>query len=114
MEKLTSCKSGACTIGAPLVTLDERAEFLPQIAQWRVVVVDGTEHLQRDYSFSDFVQALAFSNKIGQLAEEEGHHPAILTEWGSVKLSWWTHKINGLHKNDFILAAKSDQVYDAN
>ncbi len=62
------------------------------------------------FKFKDFVQAGAFTNKIAEIAEQEGHHPAILTEWGKVTVTWWTHKIKGLHRNDFIMAAKTDQV----
>jgi 4a-hydroxytetrahydrobiopterin dehydratase len=69
------------------------------------------KHLEKEFKFDNFVHALAFTNKIGELAEEEGHHPALLTEWGKVTVSWWTHKIRGLHRNDFIMAAKSDQTY---
>jgi 4a-hydroxytetrahydrobiopterin dehydratase len=71
---------------------------------------DGIKRLERSFLFDDFAQALAFTNKVGQIAEEEGHHPDILTEWGRVTVSWWTHKIGGLHKNDFIMAAKTDNL----
>ena len=60
----------------------------------------------------DFAEALEFTNDVGAIAEEEGHHPAILTEWGRVTVTWWTHKIRGLHRNDFIMAAKTDQIYE--
>ena len=62
------------------------------------------------YPFPDFAQALAFTQKVGELAEEERHHPALLTEWGRVTVAWWTHKIRGLHRNDFIMAAKTDRL----
>ena len=61
--------------------------------------------------YKNFDEALTFTNKVGQLAEAEGHHPSILTEWGKVTVTWWTHKIKGLHRNDFIMAAKTDQLY---
>ena len=63
------------------------------------------------FSVDDFAQALEFTNKVGELAEEEGHHPALLTEWGRTTVTWWTHKIRGLHRNDFIMAAKTDELY---
>ena len=63
------------------------------------------------FRFSNFAEALTFTDKVGELAETEGHHPAILTEWGRVTVTWWTHKIRGLHRNDFIMAAKTDQIY---
>ena len=73
--------------------------------------VAGVRRLERVFAFKDFAQALAFTNQVGELAEAEGHHPAILTEWGRVTVTWWTHKINGLHRNDFIMAAKTEAVY---
>ncbi len=69
--------------------------------------------LQREFDFRNFEQAMAFSNRVGDIAEAEGHHPAILTEWGKVTITWWSHKIRGLHKNDLIMAARTDQVYEA-
>ena len=67
--------------------------------------------LERAFAFPNFVDALAFTNKVSALAESESHHPALLTEWGKVTVTWWTHKIGGLHRNDFIMAAKTDQLY---
>ena len=66
--------------------------------------------LERVFHFPSFADALAFTNRVGALAEEEGHHPALLTEWGRVTVTWWTHKIRGLHRNDFIMAAKTDAL----
>jgi 4a-hydroxytetrahydrobiopterin dehydratase len=74
---------------------------------------DGIKRLERTFKFKNFVQALEFTNQVGGLAEEEGHHPALLTEWGRVTVTWWTHKIKGLHRNDFIMAAKTDKQYNA-
>lgn len=71
-------------------------------------------HLQKDFLFADFREALAFTNKIGLIAEEEGHHPDILLSYGKVTVQLWTHKINGLSESDFILAAKCDSVNDKN
>jgi 4a-hydroxytetrahydrobiopterin dehydratase len=71
---------------------------------------EGIKSLERAFKFGDFAQALAFTNKVGEQAEEEGHHPALLTEWGKVTVSWWTHKIGGLHQNDFIMAARTDEL----
>ena len=79
---------------------------MPQIPDWHVVVVDGVMQLTRTYSFGNFVDAMAFANRVGDVAEEANHHPAILTEWGKVTIHWWSHKIRGLHRNDLILAAR--------
>ncbi len=111
MEFLTKANCEACKIGAPLVTDAEIEEFSPQIPEWRIIEVDGMKRLVRRYTFKNFVQALEFTNKVGEIAEAAGHHPALLTEWGSVEVSWWSHKIKGLHKNDFIMAAKSDELF---
>ena len=101
----------ACRRDAPTVTEEEIAELRPQVRNWDLVEVDGIKRLTRVFGFDDFVQALEFTGHVGQLAEEEGHHPALLTEWGRTTVSWWTHKIKGLHRNDFIMAAKTDRLY---
>jgi 4a-hydroxytetrahydrobiopterin dehydratase len=111
MEELTRQKCEPCRIGAPKVTLEEIAAMKPQIPDWDVLTRDGIDVLVRVYQFDDFAEALAFTVKLGELAESEGHHPAIVTEWGRVAVSWWTHKIGGLHANDFIMAAKTDHLY---
>jgi len=111
MNQLTQLKCIACRKGEPTVTDEEIAEFRPQVPDWNIIEVDGVKRLEKVFKFDNFVLALAFTNKIGQLAEEEGHHPALLTEWGKVTVSWWTHKIGGLHRNDFIMAAKTDQMF---
>jgi 4a-hydroxytetrahydrobiopterin dehydratase len=107
-SRLAGMKCVACRRGEPTVTDDEIAEFKPQVPDWEIVDIDGVQRLQRIFKFPNFVEALAFTNRVGALAEDEGHHPAILTEWGKVTVSWWTHKIGGLHKNDFVMAAKTD------
>src|SRR5258706_7338595 len=112
MEQLTQMVCTACRKGEPTVTEAEMAEFQPQVPNWQVIDVDGVKRLQRVFTFPSFVAALAFTNKVGELAEAAGHHPALLTEWGKTTVTWWTHKIRGLHRNDFIMAAKTDQAYD--
>lgn len=112
MDQLTQMKCTACRKGEPTVTDAEIGEFHPQVSAWEIVERDGIKRLERVFKFDSFVNALAFTNKVGELAEAEGHHPAILTEWGKVTVTWWTHKIGGLHRNDFIMAAKTDQVYE--
>jgi 4a-hydroxytetrahydrobiopterin dehydratase len=101
----------ACRRDAPRVTAEEIAELLPEIAEWQLVEVDGIKRLQRVFAFDDFAQALAFTDRVGAVAEEQGHHPALLTEWGRTTVTWWTHKIKGLHRNDFVMAAKTDRLY---
>jgi len=113
MAELTEMKCEACHGGAPTVTDDEIADLQPKIPDWKIVEREDIPRLERVYTFENFVEAIAFTNKVGQVAEEQGHHPALLTEWGKVKVSWWTHKIKGLHKNDFIMAARTDQLNTA-
>jgi len=111
MTTLTQEKCIACRRDAPQVTAAEIAELKPQIPDWALIERDGIKRLERTIRFSNFADALAFTVKVGEAAEAEGHHPAILTEWGRVTVTWWTHKIKGLHRNDFIMAAKTDQLY---
>lgn len=113
MDELTRKKCKPCRAGEPKVTLEEIAAMKPQIPDWNIAGRDGIDILERAYEFDDFAGALAFTVKLGALAEQEDHHPAILTEWGRVTVSWWTHKIRGLHANDFIMAAKTDHLYEA-
>jgi 4a-hydroxytetrahydrobiopterin dehydratase len=100
-----------CRKGAPKVTAEEIEALRPQVPQWDVVERDGELRLERVFEFKDFAEALAFTNRVGAIAEEQDHHPALLTEWGRVTVGWWTHKINGLHRNDFVMAARTDEVY---
>jgi 4a-hydroxytetrahydrobiopterin dehydratase len=111
MNRLAGEKCVACRSDAPPVTEAEMRELEPQIPGWSVVERDGIRRLERVFGFPDFAAALAFTNRVGAIAEEEGHHPALLTEWGRVTVTWWTHAIRGLHRNDFIMAAKTDALY---
>lgn len=110
MEKLTNLECDACRADAPRITDVEATSLITQIPDWQIVDIEGIPQLQRAFKFKNFLKAMEFSNKLADLAEEYKHHPAILTEWGNVKVSWWTHKIKGLHKNDFIMAAKTDLI----
>jgi 4a-hydroxytetrahydrobiopterin dehydratase len=110
MSMLQDSKCTACRADAPRVTDEEIAELKPQIPDWQIIERDGIPQLQRAFRLKNFVQALDFTNKVGALAESEGHHPALLTQWGSVTVTWWTHKIRGLHRNDFVMAAKTDRI----
>lgn len=111
METLVRMRCTACRRGEPTVTEAEVVAFHPQIPEWQLVEREGIKRLERLFKFGDFAQALAFTNTVGELAEAEAHHPALLTEWGKVTITWWTHKIKGLHRNDFIMAAKTDLLY---
>ena len=110
MTNLIQERCVACRKDSPRVTDAEIAALKPQIPEWNMVEHDKIPCLERIFRLRNFVQALDFTNKVGALAEEEGHHPAILTEYGRATVYWWTHKIKGLHRNDFIMAAKTDQI----
>jgi 4a-hydroxytetrahydrobiopterin dehydratase len=110
MAELVREKCVACRRDSPRVTESEMKELGAQIPQWTVTEYDAVPRLEKVFKFPNFVQALEFTNRVGAMAEEQGHHPALLTEWGRVKVSWWTHKIRGLHRNDFIMAAKTDEA----
>lgn len=110
MDELSKKKCEACRVDAPLATQEQIDALLPQIPDWDIVDLGGIAALRRTFEFDDFSGALSFTNRVGLIAEEEQHHPAILTEWGKVTVTWWTHKIGGLHVNDFIMAAKTDKV----
>ena len=108
--KLSEQSCSSCRKDTPRVEHTEQSELLKELPQWTVVYDDELPKLTREYHFKDFKQALAFTNRVGEMAEQENHHPSITTEWGKVTLYWWTHTIQGLHKNDFILAARSDEL----
>jgi 4a-hydroxytetrahydrobiopterin dehydratase len=110
MEPLTQMKCTACRTGEPTLTDAQIAELRPEVPDWQIVERDGIKRLERVFTFPNFVKALEFTNAVGAAAEDEGHHPALLTEWGRVTVTWWTHKIRGLHRNDFIMAAKTDRL----
>lgn len=105
-ERCTLCRKGD-----PTLTDAEIAKLHPAVLQWTILEKNSIKRLERVFKFKDFAEALAFTVKLGQLAESEDHHPAILTEWGRVTVSWWTHVIKGLHRNDFIMAAKTDLLF---
>ncbi len=113
MSNLTEQSCEACRSGAPKLSPAEQNELLQQVSSWTLVERNGEEQLERLFKLKNFAEALAFANKVGELAESEDHHPAILVEYGKVTVNWWTHKIGGLHKNDFIMASRTDQAYQA-
>ena len=111
MEKLVEGKCEACKADAPLVSAEEKKLLLPQIPSWVIANVNGIEQLTCSFACKDYLSGLDFLTKIAFLAEEEDHHPEIILEWGKVTVFWWSHKIKGLHKNDFIAAAKTDSLF---
>ena len=111
MSELAEQTCVPCRGGVPPMEADEAERLLKELdGAWTVV---ETHHLERTYEFPDFAGALEFTNAIGAIAEEQGHHPDIHLSWGRVGVEIWTHKIDGLTESDFVLAAKFDRAYDA-
>ena len=110
-KELSEKTCSACHLGAPQATEAEVTEALQNLPEWSVIQVNTINQLTRVYKFKNFVTALEFTNAIGTVAEEFNHHPALLTEWGKVTVTWWTHKIKGLHENDLIMAAKTEKLF---
>lgn len=111
MSELAQQNCEACRADAPKLSAEEVEALKPQVPDWWVTEVDGEKRLSRVFKFKNFARALAFTQSVGELAEQVDHHPALLTEYGKVTVDWWTHKIGGLHRNDFVMAAKTDQLY---
>tara|TARA_Y200000002_G_scaffold169314_1_gene139643 strand:+ start:923 stop:1264 length:342 start_codon:yes stop_codon:yes gene_type:complete len=109
-ENLLKGSCEACRIDAPKVTNSEIESLMPQIPSWSILENDDIKKLVCSFAFLDYDQTVNFANSVTKLAEEEDHHPEIIIEWGKVTVSWWSHKINGLHMNDFICAAKTDEL----
>ena len=111
MTSLSDQKCVPCRGDSPRLTDQELAHLKPHVPDWQIINIDGIDQLTRTYTFKNFSQALGFTNRVGEIAEEEDHHPKLVTEWGKVTVTWWTHSIGGLHQNDFIMAAKTDSKY---
>ena len=108
---LKESKCEACTIDAPLVSEHEAIELLKELDNWKIEDHDNIKQLVKQFNFSNYEDSVRFCQKVADLAESEDHHPKITVEWGKVYLEWWSHKIQGLHMNDFICAAKSDEIF---
>jgi 4a-hydroxytetrahydrobiopterin dehydratase len=110
MSDLTDKTCEPCQGGIPPMESDELKDYRDRVSEeWDIV---DEHHLEREFDFPDFKTALAFTNTVGEIAETEGHHPDIHLTWGTVRITIYTHKIDGLHENDFILAAKIDDAFD--
>ena len=110
-NELSQSSCEACRVDAPVLSEQEIKELAPQIPSWMVHEEDGIKRLICSFAFSSYEDSVNFTNKVAKLAEEEDHHPEIVLEWGNVTVSWWSHKIKGLHKNDFICASKTDNLF---
>ena len=108
---LAAGKCIPCRGGEPALTESEIAELQVHVPQWQLKEVDGIQQLERVFKLENYAEALAFTNKVGAIAEEQDHHPLIVLEWGRVTIQWWTHVVKGLHQNDFVMAAKTDEIF---
>src|SRR5215813_7530131 len=113
MSVLTNEKCAVCRRDSPHVSEADIQELRPQVPDWTIVEREAIPRLERVFRLRNFAEALSFTNRVGALAEAEGHHPAILTEWGQVTVTLWTHATRGLHRNDFIMGAKIDSLLAA-
>ena len=112
---MTPLQQQQCTLCRPDSAPVVDAEFdrlILELKDWQLEIRGGIKQLEKQFRFPDYLQSMAFTQRVGALAEAEDHHPSIVTEWGKVKVTWWTHSIKGLHINDFICAAKTDQLAD--
>lgn len=113
MSGLAETRCTACRGDEPTLTATEMGELSPQVPGWWVEERDGVERLECAFRFGDFAGALAFTDGVGERAGQAEHHPALLTEWGRVTVTWWRHNIGGLHRNDFVMSARTDELYGA-
>jgi len=111
MAMLAELKCTVCQAGALPLDDAQIKEYLADLPDWSVKEENGIKKIWRIFKFKDYRSVLDFTNQVGLLAEEQDHHPVLITEWGKVTVIWWTHKINGLHDNDMIMAAKTDLLY---
>jgi 4a-hydroxytetrahydrobiopterin dehydratase len=110
MTELDQMHCSVITSTTPRLSDRELSQYQAQLPDWEIYKNEGELRLEKIFQFKDFLQAVNFTNQVARIANEEDHHPTILTEWGKVTVTWWTHKIGGLHLNDFIMAAKTDQL----
>ncbi len=111
MEKLTQLNCTPLTAASVSLNKEDIKRYLSEVPQWQLVQKEGVPCLEQTFKFKNFSDALKFTLSVGRAADEQDHHPSLLTEWGKVTVNWWTHKVKGLHLNDFIMAAKTDQIY---
>ena len=110
MNELAGMHCSAINATSQRLADQEIGQYQANLPNWEIYTQEGELRLEKVFQFKDFNQAVDFTNQVAKIANQEDHHPALLTEWGKVTVTWWTHKIHGLHLNDFIMAAKTDQL----
>ena len=111
MSHLTQLICEACDAGAKLLSNNEIETLLPEVEAWHVIEENGVKKLKRTFQTNNYTQSISFTNAIAELAESSNHHPLLIIEYSSVTVLWWSHKAKGLHKNDFIMAAKTSELF---
>lgn len=112
MSDLAERNCQPCWADSPPVAASGRSALLAQLTGWSIEQAAGMDQLRAQFAFANFAKALAFTNRVGELAEAADHHPRIVLEWGKVEVRWWTHAIGGLHENDFIMAARTSDAFN--
>lgn len=110
---LSAERCEACRSDSPLVSEADQRELSAVVPDWEIVEVNTVPRLRRTFRLKDWSHAVHFANQVADAAEAEDHHPTIVIAWGKVTITWWTHAIKGLHRNDFVMAAKSDRVFES-
>ncbi len=113
MDASNQAHCEACRVGAPPATPRELEAFLSGHPDWTLRSVEGVPRLERTFRFPDFASAMAFAAAVGELAEAENHHPSLQVDWGRARVRWWTHKISNVHRNDVLMAARTDALFQA-
>ena len=112
MEALHQRRCRSYSKGESFIDENMRDELLPELPFWKIMVHQGVEALIQEFRLLGFQEAINFTSQIASLAEEQNHHPKIITEWGKVSVYWSSHEIKGLHLNDFVMAAKTDVAFN--
>jgi len=112
MEKLSTATCEACDISAKPATEQETKTLLSQLTGWEIINEAGIQMLSQTFKTKNYTKSMSFTNNVAKLAESINHHPQMVVEYGSVTVIWWSHKIKGLHKNDFIMAAKTSELFE--
>ena len=110
-NELSQSTCEACTDDANSLHEEEIQELLPRIPSWKVCEEENIKRLICSFAFLSYEDSIKFTNEVAKLADKEDHHPEIFLEWGKVTVTWWSHKIKGLHNNDFICASKTDDLF---
>ncbi len=114
MNNLSKSVCVPCETGGDPMNEEQISKYTPQVPDWQVIDMDSVAKLSREFKFKNFAEAISFANKVVEIAEENGHHPKLVVEWGKVTVFWWTHSVKGLHRNDFIMSAKTDDIFNKN